>query len=187
MTVDQRPPTRTRSMIQDMIALLRDNPLLSDEEIEAVLAIPKRTIGLIRRSDAFRASLAFEIERVHGEAIRAVRNNNLLAANDALEATRRMIRDTGLLPSVKLEAIKIALDNNHRAEELHRPVGSPLAGQGGTNITINLTTQELQEAQASSLAHGRSLELEASDHAHGAPKVGRDYFLPASRKDRSEI
>lgn len=159
---------KRRSLVSELLELLTDNPLLTTEQCANVLGCNQKTIAITRASDSFRALLALRIDRLHGDAIRAVRNNTLLAANEALDTARRIMADAATVGSLKLEAAKLVLENHDRSEERLIPKGGT-AYQPGTNVTVNLTFDELHAARESSLAHGATLELEASDKTHVPP------------------
>jgi hypothetical protein len=148
--------------------------MMTDEDCATYLGVSKRTVQITRASDAFKSLLALSIQRQHGAAINAVRNNTLLAANEALEAGRRMMADPAIIPSLKIEVMKVVLDNNHKAEDRLIPKGP--VQPGSQNVSISLTFGELQEARDKAIAHGHSLELEASDHAHS-----HEIQMPAHR------
>lgn len=163
-TDDAIPLKRRRSFVRDLLDLLTANHTLDDEACATYLGVTKRTVFLTRSADSFKSLLALSIQKQHGDAIMAVRNNTLLAANEALEAGRRMLADSAIIPSLKIEVMKVVLDNHQRSEERLIPKG-PTGGQTG-QVSINLTFNELQEARQSALDYGKNLELEASNHAH---------------------
>lgn len=159
-------PRQRRSVVRDLLELLTNNHMLDSEQCATLLGVSKRTVELTRASDSFKSLLALSIKRQHGDAINAVRNNTLLAANEALETGRRLMQDPAIIPSLKIEVMKVVLDNNHKAEERLVPKGPVVPG--GQNVNISLTFSELQEARSKALVYGESLELEASDHAHSS-------------------
>jgi len=162
--------------------------MLTDEQCAIALGISQRTVYVLRRSDAFRATLSLMIDKYYGDAIRAVRSNTIVAANEALEENRRILRDPAALPSLKMEAAKIVLDHYHKSEDRTIPRG-PVGQPGQTSVTINLTTQELAEARQASIQRGATLELEASNHAHAAeiPRPDGRPMLPPIDTSGGEI
>lgn len=173
-------PTK-RGIIQDLLALLTDNHLISDVDAATMLAISPRIVRALRASDSFQAMLALRIERQHGDAIRAVRNESLLAAHDALRTARTIMQSEAALPSVKLAAAQLALDSHHKNEERLVPKNSQFGPHPGQqNVTINLSLDELTRAREASIAHGNTIELEPSDHAYQA-----DILVPARLRARS--
>lgn len=178
----ERP--RKRGIIQDLLALLTDNHLMSDADAATILAVDIRIVRALRVSDSFQALLALRIEKQHGDAIRAVRNEALLAAHDALRTARQIMGSEAALPSVKLAAAQLALDSHHKDSDRLIPKGSPLGGMPQQNVTINLSMEELTRAREASITRGNAIELEPSDHAHNIdiPLPGR--LLPAGGTGR---
>lgn len=176
------PAKQTRSMVRDLLNLLVDNHLLTDKECATILAIPERTVFILRKSDAFKAALAKMVEDKHGTAIRAVRNNILVAANTALETTIRVMGDPSALPSMKLEAAKLALEQHHKAEQRAIDMEAakappPPPPNAGPSVNVTISVEDLSAARQAALNHGAAITLEPSESAHGIGLPGRRDML----------
>lgn len=162
-----------QGIIAALVNALSDNIQMDDHTAAALIGAAPETVYTLRKSDSFRTLLAKEVKRKHGEALLAVEGNRLAATNTALTAATEILKAPEVLPTVKLEAAKVVLEDWHKTQDRLQPKSAPTHGQ--TNVTVELTFNELQQARESSIAHGKTLELEASDavHSHIAP-MGRD-------------
>lgn len=178
---------RRRSMIEEVLDLCVDNSLITHTQVATLLNIPIPTVKAIRASDSFNTILTRRVEARYGTALRAVRTNTLVAANEALETAKIIMNDPAQIASMKLEAAKVALESYHKSEERSVPKG-PVGTPGQTNVAINLTFAELTDAQERSRQYGRDLKLEASDVTH-APQISDQsrQILPGGERSRSPI
>lgn len=179
---------RARGVIHDIIKVMVDDHKVTNEEIAALTGHSPRIIGHIKRSDSFRSLLAKAVKLRHGEIIDSVRNNELRVANTALTVVNDLLNNDAVLPSTKLELARLALDHHSKNQDRLIPKNPALANQSNTSVVINLTTEELRDAQNASIAYGNAIQLEASDATHTpllpAP---RGNHLPAISEERSKL
>lgn len=186
---DAALPTKTRNTVRELLVLLRDNQLLTDKECATVLGIAERTVYILRKSDAFKGVLAKMIDEQHGDAIRAVRNNTLVAANEALETTRRIMKDPTALPSLKLEAVKLALEQHNKTEqrELDARLPPPPPTNPSQQVNVSISIEDLQSARQAALGAGAAITLEPSESAHSVGVHSARPMLGSLTKERPPI
>jgi len=162
------PPQRSprQGIILRLVDLLSDNTTISDEDAAKAIGAEPSTVRHLRKSDSFRTLLARAIKVKHGEGLYAVEAQRIAATTAVLTAITQIATAPEVLPTVKLEAARIVLDDwNKTQDRIHAPKLSSNQ-QPATNVTVELTFNELQAARENQIARGKTLELEPSDVAH---------------------
>lgn len=157
-----------QGIILRLADLLSDNSLISDEDAANAIGAHPETVKHLRKSDSFRTLVARATKAKHGDLLYGVERMRLEATHAVLTAARDIAQAPEVLPTVKLQAAEIVLNDWHKTED--RKV-SPKLGQNGppgTNVTVELTFNELQAARESAVEKGKTIQLEPSD-VHHAP------------------
>jgi hypothetical protein len=164
-----KPVNAWRGLLQRLVDALSDNMELTNEAAAVVVGSDARTVAQLRKSDSFRTLLMREVNRKYGDKLHAVTASQLDATIAAARTVTSLLQLPEVLPSVKLEAAKVAFENHHRTADRLAPKNAPLHGQ--TNVTVELNFSELQAARKQSVDFGKTLELGPSDVAHGYATV----------------
>lgn len=163
---------RTGSPSYDMIMRISvEHPLLTVEQIAALLQRPLPQVSAIMRNDAFLERRARLIMERYGHKITGIRGQLLDTASDALTAIRQRIADpnSDVAPETLLKA----------ADWLMKFVAAPIdqtptaaaAAQGvaqgaSANVTINLTPSDLNRAIEARNHAIRTIDLTPTETTH---------------------
>lgn len=155
-----------QGIILRLVDLLSDNSLISNEDAAIAIGAHPETVKHLRKSDSFRTLVARAVKAKHGDLLYGVERMRLEATHAVLTAARDIAQAPEGLPTVKLQAAEIVLNDWHKTEDRK---ASPKLGQNGppgTNVTVELTFNELQAARESAVEKGKTIQLEPSDVHH---------------------
>lgn len=144
-----RPPRHMSPSYNAILRISVEHPLLTVEQVAALLQRPYGQVSAVMRSDHFLEERAKLLMERYGAQIDGVRGQVIAAASSAIEAIRRRIADpnSDVAPETLLKA----------AEFLMRFVAQPLDAQPAAgpvdpgaapqnNVTINLLPGDLDRA-----------------------------------------